>query len=393
MPLSGLQPQDITEAALRGLIEAKVPEGKTIDYKAELPGNADSARKDFLADLSSFANASGGHIVYGMKEAKGLPTKLVGVADDIDQAILRMESMARDGIRPPIPGLRFVKVDLADGNAAIVVIVPKSWNPPHQVVFQKDYRFYARGSAGKQHFDVDELRGVFLLSQEVGERIRQFRAGRIAAVMSGETPVPMLPGARVILHFVPYAAFGIGTVVDFKPLLADRGRFMTLTNRGGSMRHNVDGLLAYSHAGDSHDVYAQLYRDGILEIVVQIDEHKPRTRVVLPSEWFEKEIFAFVSAALSVLKLAGVMPPVAVLLTFTGIKGWNMGVHDPWGTRGHAGGFDRDPLLIPDMLLQSLEADDVRKLVRPLLDHTWQAAGFEQSDYYDEQGNWVGVRR
>jgi hypothetical protein len=28
-----------------------------------------------------------------------------------------------------------------------------------------------------------------------------------------------------------------------------------------------------------------------------------------------------------------------------------------------------------------------------MIDATWNAAGFAQSDYYDEQGNWVGEER
>ena len=55
---------------------------------------------------------------------------------------------------------------MKNGNNAVVISVPKSWNPPHQVIFQKDFRFYTRGSAGRQHFDVEELRRVVLLSQQ-----------------------------------------------------------------------------------------------------------------------------------------------------------------------------------------------------------------------------------
>ena len=108
MAFAGLRLQDITEAEIADLVAAQVPEGKTIDYKVDLPGATDSARKDFPADLSSFANASSGHLIYGVAEVDGLPTKIAGLAGDIDQAILRLESMARDGIRPPIPGFRRV---------------------------------------------------------------------------------------------------------------------------------------------------------------------------------------------------------------------------------------------------------------------------------------------
>jgi hypothetical protein len=209
--------------------------------------------------------------------------------------------------------------------------------------------------------------------------------------MSGETPVPLLPGARQILHFVPLSAFGAGVSVDFKPVLARRELLVGAMNHGGSVRYNVDGLLAYSSSGEAHDAYAQLFRSGILEIVAHQEDRTSRAgRPILPSKAFEEDIFAQTKAALAVLALAGVTPPVAMMLSFTGIKGWEMGVRDTWGTRGEKGGFDRDPLLIPELLLQSLATDDVQTLVKPVIDATWNAAGFAQSDYYDPQGNWVG---
>jgi hypothetical protein len=389
MSLEVLRPQDITEQGLRNLITAQVPEGKVIDYKRELPGNTESARKEFLADLSSFANAAGGHLVYGMAEDEGLPTALTGLSGDIDQAILRLESMARDGIWPPIGGLESARVSLSGGNSAIVIHVPRSWNRPHQVIFQKDFRFYTRGSAGRQHLDVDELRRIVLQSEEIGERVRQFRAGRLAAIIADDTPVALKPGARQILHFVPFTAFGAGTSVDLNTVASHRTPVIQVMNRGGSMRHNVDGLIAYSQSGEGNDAYAQLYRNGILEIAVYLEELLRRGRVFLPSLTFERDVFAQAGTALAVLELAGVSPPVAVMLSFVGIKGWEIGVHDPFGVRGE-GGFDRDPLLIPELIVQSFEIDDVQRLVRPIIDATWNAAGYPKSDHYDEQGDWVG---
>lgn len=63
-----------------GLLENKVSERKTIDYKRDLPGGADQDKKEFLADVSSFANTEGGELIFGMTEASGVPTEIVGVA-------------------------------------------------------------------------------------------------------------------------------------------------------------------------------------------------------------------------------------------------------------------------------------------------------------------------
>lgn len=70
---------DIVEDDLLALISNGVAEGRTIDYKRELPGSSDSAKKEFLADASSFANTIGGDLVFGMDEDQGLPTRLSGL--------------------------------------------------------------------------------------------------------------------------------------------------------------------------------------------------------------------------------------------------------------------------------------------------------------------------
>jgi predicted HTH transcriptional regulator len=68
----------IAEDDVLALIANAVSEGRTIDYKRELPGNGDGDKKEFLADVSSFANTSGGDLVFGIDEVEGLPTRITG---------------------------------------------------------------------------------------------------------------------------------------------------------------------------------------------------------------------------------------------------------------------------------------------------------------------------
>lgn len=382
MPFQGIQARDINEGRLRSLIDGQTPEGKTIDYKLEFPAPQDKSRKDFLADLCSFANTAGGHIIYGMSESNASPLDLVGIAGDIDTAVQRMENMARDGIRPPIPGLLFVRVTLSNGKEAVVASIPKSWNAPHQVVFQKDCRFYTRGSAGKHPIDVDELRQIVLLSQETGERIRQFRANRVGKILSGDTRVKLQPAARQILHFVPLNAFGTGVAVNLTALEQTHSLLVDTMDRAGVQRHNVDGLLAFSEYSGQYEGYAQVYRNGILEVVVPPPECNKNGRSLLQSLAFEKSLFKQSSAALKVLKSVFVAAPIAVMLSFTGIKGWEIDANFDWGHRRYSYQFDDEPLLIPELMLESLEIDDIRRSFTPIVDRTWNAAGFPKSDYW-----------
>jgi hypothetical protein len=98
--LGAVQIDELSELHLQALIDNEVPEGRGIDYKLTLPGTTNDAKKEFLADVSSFANAGGGDIVFGVDESAGLPTDLQGLSDNLDEAMLRIESSIRDGIAP-----------------------------------------------------------------------------------------------------------------------------------------------------------------------------------------------------------------------------------------------------------------------------------------------------
>ena len=76
----------LTLGDIKDLIENQVQEDKNIDYKETLPGNADGDKKEFLADVSSFANLNGGDIIFGIKEKRdernnstGIPEAIMGL--------------------------------------------------------------------------------------------------------------------------------------------------------------------------------------------------------------------------------------------------------------------------------------------------------------------------
>ena len=155
----------IDESDLRELINNQVPESRYLDYKRQLPGRTDD-EKEFLGDVSSFANAAGGDIVYGMSEEKGIPAKLELMDSvDPDKETLRLEGMIRDGIDPHIVrvGIRPVRVN--PPGYVFIVRVRKSWNSPHMVTYENHAKFYWRSSAGRYPLDVQDLRRAFLLAE------------------------------------------------------------------------------------------------------------------------------------------------------------------------------------------------------------------------------------
>ena len=106
-PVGHVHDQPVLVAAKiedHAVVADEVEEGRTIEYKLELPSGKDSERKEFLADESSFANAAGGDLLYGIEEKRdvsgnttGIPESLPGLAGiNADEVIRRLVRAATD---------------------------------------------------------------------------------------------------------------------------------------------------------------------------------------------------------------------------------------------------------------------------------------------------------
>jgi len=77
----------IDKTIIESLFSNQVRENRTLDYKELLPANGRDDRKEFLADITAFANAAGGDIVFGITEKRqnnrptGIPEAILDVTD------------------------------------------------------------------------------------------------------------------------------------------------------------------------------------------------------------------------------------------------------------------------------------------------------------------------
>jgi hypothetical protein len=378
----------IDDRALQGLIEREVREGRVIEYKSALPGRADGDRVEFLADVSSFANASGGDILYGIKEQGGAPVEICGVGDtDLDAEIRRLESMMRDGIDARMPGVACRGIQTNDGKWVIAIRVPQSWAGPHMVTLKQHSRFYSRNSAGKYALDVQELRSAFAASEAVGERIRQFRLERIGKIMARETPVPLVARAMVVLHILPLASFAPGVRRDLISEGADARGLQTLHGGLFDWRYNFDGLLGRDTPGEAGEcsAYTQVFRDGRIESVsASMLGQQGRASKYIPSEAFERRLLEGTLALVRYADLRGITPPLALGATLIYVRGARMAVSNRL-EEGSA--IDREVLHVAEVLYDG-HATNISPAMRPCFDAIWNACGFRCSPNFTQTGEW-----
>lgn len=128
--------KDLDSVTTNDLMELKsngVHESKFLEYKKELKLIKDSDKKEFLADISSFANTSGGDIIYGISELSGIPSTLEGIhIDNLDTLKQQIENIIRDGLEPRISGYSIKEIQKDQDSYFIIIRIPKSWISPHR---------------------------------------------------------------------------------------------------------------------------------------------------------------------------------------------------------------------------------------------------------------------
>ena len=227
----------IREADLRTLIDQPVFEDKTTEYKEVLNLSNDEAKRKFLAGVASFANASGGDLIYGIKAEDGRPISLQAlVGFNPDQALLTLSELVRSHIPPKVYGIGFQPVALASGGYALVIRVPKTWAGAHMLTYGKDNRFYTRGANGRTLMDVPEIRSAFSLAEATAEKIRRFRLERIGNILADETPVSLNGTARIVIHLCPLASFEPGYRCDLEAVRGNRTKLHPMRARGWAQR-------------------------------------------------------------------------------------------------------------------------------------------------------------
>lgn len=385
----------IPKSDIEALVQNQVREGRTIEYKKVLPGNSDKDKREFLADISSFANAGGGDLLYGVSATDGVPQDASGLEGNLDAELLRLENLMRDGFNPRVYGLRMRTIDGFAKGPVLLIRVPRSWAAPHMITFKNLSRFFTRNSAGKHQMDTSEIRSAFLLSEALPEKMRRFRDERLGRVIASETPVRLLEGAKLVLHILPVASFTMDAGIEVAVLReCPKAGLEPIGCFGWSHRFNLDGFFTYStHKDDTGKAYSYslIFRKGQIEAVyadLVSDQDGKRS---IPSVAYEEYIIKGVSKYFNVLMSLGIPSPLVIFVSMTGVDGVYMGV-DTFRFPHSGGPIDRDTLVLPDILVEDYESinniDEVAGVLRPIFDAVWNACGFECSHNYDKDGKW-----
>jgi len=209
-------------------------------------------------------------------------------------------------------------------------------------------------------------------------------------MLAGETPVPLSDTSAVCIHFIPHAALAGATDIDLLLAANQDDNLQPLNSRGRSSTFNLDGFLTYSPTATGKNyAYLQVHRNGIIETVNSAFFREYKDVVNFPAGTFATEVGSFLERATGMMRALGIAPPASVFVSLLGARGAQLGIsqHLELYAEVHAKRFDRDNLLFREVLLNVWEFDTTR-ILKPLLDERWQAAGLARCFDYDDEGNW-----
>lgn len=391
MTLTAKPLDDLVAGDLQSLIDAGVAEARGIEFKQSV-GGTDRDKKEFLADVSSFANAGGGDLLIGVTEKVGVAVDLPGIpADEADATILRLENLIRDGLDPRIPGLHSRAIPVGAHRAVIVIRVPRSFAAPHMVTLGGLSRFYSRNSAGKHQLDVGEIRAAFALSDAARTRLQNFRIERLAKITANETPIALSRPCRTVLHVIPLSAADNRAQIDAAAVVGDPQHFRPLYGSGWDTRVNFDGALAYAPYRDESRAgsYTQVFRNGAIEGVESVMLRPENNGIAhpIPSLLLERTLIGGLRLYLALLDQFGVEGPYLLGLSLLDVRGQTMALSQGRHAYLETRPIDRDDLLVPELLVEDPQHPPAT-ILKPAIDAIWQASGWRGSENYDEDGVW-----
>jgi len=386
---------DIDQSDIDDLVVNGVAENRHLEYKESLPGNSDGEKKEFLADVSSFANAGGGDIIYGISEKRdsngkttGVPENVVGLSGmSVDVEIRRLENILRDGLTPRLNGVQLKAIDGFPKGPVLTIRIPKSWSAPHMIA-KGDSRFYSRNSAGKYPLDVSEIRAAFALSESLPEKARRFREERVARIIADETPVPLAHTSRTILHLLPLASLDPAFTIDLKLVENNHNNLRPMGASGCNFHYNFDGFVTYDGTPTASSLgYVQVFRNGVIESTESalLTYRNQQGVGVIDNVRFEDRLVNALKAYIRQIQQWDIEPPYLVMLNLIGVKNHVITNRVDWFDGIHTIG--RDTLMLPDILIEEGQSN-FGALLRPAFDALWQASGLSGSRNYDKDGNW-----
>lgn len=319
------------ESALR----QRLAESQILDFKSGLYADA----KEWLKDVTAFANATGGRILIGVTEdADGVILDTPGVTSDLgaDQEIQRLQNWLRSGTEPDVtPSVRVHSERDGQGRLFFVVDIQESPSAPHRVTVKSaevGRQVYLRKGRDSLPATMAEIGDLFMGTQRTTRLVQEFAHRRIQELRV-TAPIMLARRSALIFHVCPHRGYGDRELVEWalaNPDAAIGGRGVTWE----TVRPNLLGAISVGTAREDADCYVQAFYNGCLEllfsnVVFEPLEHVDDRRIAVPAAWLQQYVYRQLRSATERAALVTGCDRYELFTTIRGVNGIKLVWHKP----------------------------------------------------------------
>lgn len=375
-------------ATIEKALKLGVSESETLDQKRE----PYTDNRDWLKDVTAFANTTGGRILIGVEEDEhGRATAAPGFVPSggMDQEIQKLNNWLRTLSEPDVStAVRITAEEDDAGKHFLVVDVEESGQAPHRVTIKSEKvgrQVYVRKGRDSVPASMAEIRDIVIGANRTPRLISEFVEER-RRVFPNSNPIGAI-GQYVAFHVAPRRGFGSRALVDY--VLAHPDLYLGDKNwNWANTRPNMLGAVAAATPRSNSDpAYHQVFYNGAAELVtthlvVQIGQDDDAEKaLVVPGRWLQLNVEKQLAHMLSIMQAATGCDQFEVATTFGGVAGmrlhWKEGdgmfaekqsakSSTPW----------ESPFVLPTVTVRmSADGKATPEDLRQILDLIWRAWG------------------
>lgn len=360
---------DISLADIEALHTYVRSEGPTLDYKESFPSADHKGVRDFLADVTAFANTDGGDIVVGVREDKnGVAAEILGIdRSGLDEGLRRIDDQLRNCVDPRVPSFRVREIPLVDGRVLLVMRVGASLIAPHRVVFDKSSRFFRRANRGNYEMSTAELRQAFAASNDLPARIRDLHRRAVEAASGKDMPARIQDGPIAVLTIAPVSVLRAARDVNFTREVA------VLPPRHSSnlqMIVGLDGIIVHSPIDpDTGAVrsWSVNHRSGYVDLAWSIGHVDNQGHKLVWPKYFVPELKGIASFTVTRLRSFEIEGPWIAMATLLGTRDYRIIAGDDYVTEPAW----QDPAFLGEVIDDAMAPD----ALRPFTEGFWRLFG------------------
>lgn len=390
---------DISIEDINSLIENSVCENKNLDYKRELHITNDSDKKEFLADISSFANSTGGDIIFGIEEdsIEKIPINIVGIPYDNDDSLIRkLEDFIRQSIQPIILNIEYKVIGLKQNTCILIIRIPQSLIGPHRVEYKGHNKFFTRNNKGKYQMDVNELRIAFNSGLDLEKRIEDYKFNRYYEILSNKYNKLISNMPIFTIHYIPLSSLNGNLHLSINQIKEElENTKSTALGYGYSKRITIDGV-AIEYKENEKSSFAIYKNNGIIEkattnffkkgYIVQSISPPPIIDFINGYQILEKVITDYNEVKQYYTNL-GINTPIIISCSLLNSQDFTIPTRDWYNILGK---IDREILCINNLYIEDFNIT-TEEILKPIFDSIWNACGYSKCIAYDKNGKYIGI--